>query len=291
MPPQQTHDWEVRIGQRHVFGRGLERRLLGDLFHHCMSISWVKLFGLFVGFALGVNILFSIAFFAVEGSVTGAHKPGYWEIFFFTWQLLGTVSFGGLMPGNLYGQALATLEITVGVAGAAVMTGLIFARFTRPQAHIVFAEHPVVGPHRGQTALMLRVANSRHNFLSDANAKLWLVLDDEQRQARRFHRLALERDDSPLFALSWSLYHPIDETSPLFGLDAGALEKRRGLLVAIVSGHDENYGQEVRARHQWEPDSVRWNHRYVDIFKHPEPGVEYVDFEHFHDTQPLPPER
>lgn len=287
MSTRQPHDWEVRIGQRYVFGSGLERRLFGDLFHHCMSMSWPRLFLFFLGFALVVNTCSSLAFYAVDGAVTGAHQPGYWEIFFFTWQLLGTVSFGGFLPGNLYGHALATLEIMVGVGSAAVMTGLIFARFTRPQAHIVFAQSPVIGRHRGKPALILRVANNRHNFLSDANAKLWLALDDEGREARRFHRLTLERDGSPLFALSWSLFHFIDEHSPLLGLDAVQMERRRGLLVAIVSGHDENYGQEVRARHQWEPETLRWNHRYVDIFTHPEPGIEYVDFRKFHETVPL----
>jgi inward rectifier potassium channel len=281
-------DWEVRIGQRQVYGRGLERRFFGDLFHHCMATSWPRLILCFVLFALAVNIFFSLAFYVVDGSVKGAHPPGYWEIFFFTWQLLGTVSFGGFLPGNLYGHALATLEIMVGVGSAAVMTGLIFARFTRPQAHIVFARHPVIGRHRGGRALMLRVANSRHNFLSDANAKLWLVLDDDAQTARRFHRLTLERDDSPLFALSWSLFHPIDTTSPLYGLSPDDLMRRRGLIIAIVSGHDENYGQDVRARHQWEPESIRWNHRYVDIFRHPRAGVEHVDFNQFHATVPAP---
>jgi inward rectifier potassium channel len=290
MSAKPPHDWEVRIGQRRVLGRGLERRFLGDLFHRCMSISWPRLFAGFIFFALVINVFFSLAFYAVEGSVTGARAPGYWEIFFFTWQLLGTVSFGGFMPGNLYGQALATVEIMVGVGSAAVMTGLIFARFTRPQAHIVFAQNPVVGRHRGKPALTVRIANNRHNFLSDANAKLWLALDDEQREARRFHPLALEREGSPLFALSWSLFHFIDEHSPLMGLDAAQMERRRGLLVAIVSGHDENYGQEVRARHQWEPETLHWNHRYVDIITHPEPGIEYVDFQKFHETVPLDPE-
>ena len=287
MSRKSRHDWEVRIGQRHVFGRGLERRVFGDVFHHCMSMSWLRLICCFLLFALGVNIVFSLLFYAVEGSVTGARVPGFWDIFFFTWQLLGTVSFGGFLPGNLYGNALATLEIMVGVGSAAVMTGLIFARFTRPQAHILFARHPVVSMRQGHPTLMLRVANSRHNFLSDAQAKVWLVADDPTTKARRFHRLQLERDDSPLFALSWSLFHPINEDSPLHGTNAEDMLKRRGLLVVIVSGYDENYGQEVRARHQWEPDSIRWDHRYVDIFDHPQPGVEHVDFTRFHDTEPL----
>ena len=287
MSERPPHDWEVRIGNRHVLGRGLERRLLGDVFHHCMSMSWGRLLGLFLVYAFLTNLAFSLAFYAVDGSVTGGRTPGYWDIFFFTWQLLGAVSFGGWLPGNLYGQALATVEIMVGVGSAAVMTGLIFARFTRPQAHILFARHPVVGPRQGRPTLTVRVANSRHNFLSDAQMKIWLVVDDPATKARRFHRLQLERDDSPLFALSWSLFHPIDEQSPLHGLDAADLAKRRGLLIAIVSGYDENYGQEVRARHQWDAEDIRWEHRHVDMFSSLAPGVEHVDFTRFHDTEPL----
>lgn len=287
-----TH-WQVHIGSRRILGRGLPaRRLLEDLFHHFMSIGWGQLLLWYVIYSVSVNLSFSLLYWCVPGSVTGSQSPGWLDLLFFSFEVFGTVSFGGLMPGNAYGHALATIEIMLGIGSFAVMTGLSFARFTRPRANLLFARHPVIGKHNARPALMLRVANSRHNALSDAQAKLWFIANREYRhgRSRSFDRLLLERDESPLFSLSWSLYHYIDEHSPLYGLTADDLTQMHAGLMLILRGHDEHYGQEVQARHYYDGDTLRWHHRYVDLFSSPAPGVEHVDFGLFHETVPLPRE-
>ena len=283
------HDWEIRLGHRRVFGRGFQRRFWGDFFHQCMAMSWGRLALSYGAYMLAVNLVFAILFWLVPGSVTGPRAPNFGEIFFFAFEVFGTVSFGGFLPGNLYGHAVAMAEFIVGIASFAVMTGLSFARFTRPRAHVLFARHPVLTERDGQWTLSLRVANSRHNFLSDAQAKVWYIsnVGEGPDRTRRFQRLTLERDDSPLFALSWTLFHRVDASSPLSGETADSLAARRAGFSVIISGHDETYGQEVRARHYYEYDELRWHHRYTDIFSHHGDGIEHVDFGRFHDVEPV----
>ena len=283
------HEWEIHIGHRHVFGRGFQRRFWGDFFHQCMAMSWGRLALWYGAYMLAVNLVFAVLFWLVPGSITGARSPDFAEIFFFAFEVFGTVSFGGFLPGNLYGHAVAMTEIIIGIASFAVMTGLSFARFTRPRAHVLFARHPVMTERDGQWTLSLRVANSRHNFLSDAQAKVWYIatMGEGADRIRRFQRLALERDDSPLFALSWTLFHRVDASSPLFGETPDSLTARRAGFSVIISGHDETYGQEVRSRHYYEYDDLRWHHRLTDIFSYHGDGVEHVDFGRFHEVEPM----
>lgn len=287
--PAGGHQWEIRIGHRHVLGRGLPRRFWGDFFHQCMAMSWGRLLLVFAAYMLAVNTVFAVLFWLVPGAITGPRAPEFSDIFFFAFEVFGTVSFGGFQPGNFYGHAVAMAEIVVGIASFAVMTGMSFARFTRPNAHVLFARHPVMSERNGRWTLSLRVANSRHNFMSDASAKVWLVATEGEgkHRIRRFRRLTLERDDSPLFALSWTLFHHIDEQSPLWGATPATLESSRAGFAVVISGHDETYAQQVQARHFYEYADVRWDHRYSDIFEIHEHGVEHVDFGRFHDVEPL----
>jgi inward rectifier potassium channel len=286
---QRDHHWELHLGKRHVLGRGLERRMMGDFFHRCMSVSWRRLLLWYFVYMLGVNLFFAGLFWIVPGAVTGPRPPTWSEVYFFAFEVFGTVSFGGFLPGNLYGHVVAVVEIIIGIASFAVMTGLTFARFTRPKAHLLFARHPVMTEHDGHPVLSMRVANGRHNFMTDAQAKLWLVANvgEGRHRMRRFIRLSLERDDSPLFALSWSLFHRVDASSPLYGLTAADLARDGAGLMLLINGFDETYGQDIRARHYYEHEDLRWNHRYSDIFSRPAQGPELVDFGKFHEVEPM----
>ena len=154
--------------------------------------------------------------------MSAADLPLPLSLFYFSIETLATVGYGDMHPQTNYGHLVATIEIFTGMSFLAVMTGLIFARFSRPRARFVFAEHPVVGLHQGRPTLMIRVANARNNTISQATARLWLFLVEntsEGTQLRRYYELELERQEHPMFTLSWTLFHVIDDSSPLFGLD------------------------------------------------------------------------
>ena len=287
--------WEINLAGRHIVGRGLERRVFGDIFHHAMAVSWGRLVAAYFAAIVGVNLLFTLLYALGDRAVTGLHPPSLAELFFFSVEVFGTVSFGGFQPASLYGHVVATFEIILGISSYAVMTGLAFARFSRPKAHLLFTAHPLIAEHQGRPTLMLRVANARHNHVSDAYAKIWLIADDRPNpdhpasHARRFYRMTLLRDESPMFILSWTLFHTIDESSPLFGLSAQELAQIEAQLVIIISGFDENYGQEVRARHTYSHEDFRWDHSYVDIIQVPAPGTTHIDYGKFHDIYPNSP--
>lgn len=282
----------VQVGHRSASGIGLERRRFGDVFYLCMSMSWPRLLGCYGLFFIAVNLLFASLFSLDAKAVIGQHPPGWWDLVFFSVEVFGTVSFGGFQPGSAYGHALASLEILVGIASYAFMTGLTFARFTRPKAELVFARHPIINMHDGKLTLITRVVNTRHNSLSDVSMKLWVTANeivDGKQVGRRSYRAKLVRDDSPLLILSWLVYHRLDADSPLHDMSAEEMQSRDVSLAYIITGHDENFAQQVSAQHLYHYEDIRWHHVYEDTVHETGPGTVNVDFSKFHDTRPLAP--
>ena len=192
-------------------------------------------------------------------------------------------------PQTNYGHAVATAEIFTGMCFLAVMTGLIFARFSRPRARFIFAEHPVVTLRDGQQTLMIRMANARHNAISRARARLWLIRVErtqEGDQLRRFYELALDRQEHPMFVLSWTLLHAIDKASPLHGATAADLARADAALVLAVSGVDDSSAQQLHARRIYSADDIRWQHRYRDISSTSADGRLMLDYTKFHEVMP-----
>jgi inward rectifier potassium channel len=188
-----------------------------------------------------------------------------------------------------FGHLVTTMEIFTGMSLLAVMTGLIFARFSRPRARFVFAHTAIVTMHDHQATLMIRVANARQNILSNASATLWLIRAEqtaEGQHLRRYYRLELLRQENPVFALTWAIFHVIDQTSPLFGLSAEELASTDAVLLLTVSGIDDNSANALRARKSYSHDDIAWQHRYVDIMSTTAGGRLFIDYARFHDVTP-----
>jgi len=171
----------------------------------------------------------------------------------------------------------------------AVMTGLIFARFSRPRARFIFAAYPVVATHQGQPTLMIRMANARHNTISQATARLWLFRVEttlEGERIRRFHELLLDRRDHPMFVLTWTIFHTIDETSPLYRMTPADLDAVDGALTVSVSGIDDSSAQHLHARRLYSGADIRWNHRYRDITTTSKEGRLVIDYKMFDEVVP-----
>jgi inward rectifier potassium channel len=170
------------------------------------------------------------------------------------------------------------------------MTGLVFARFSRPKARFVFAQHAVVAMHEGRQTLMIRVANARHNTISGANARLWLIRAEttpEGHVLRRYYELTLQRRENPVFVFSWTIFHVIDEFSALSGFNEEHLSKSEAALVLTVNGFDDSSAQQLWARQGYSHKDIRWRHRYVDITSWAD-GRMVLDYEKFHDVVPEP---
>jgi inward rectifier potassium channel len=284
-------DRRITLGGRQVISTGLNNSLWNDLYHHCMTVTWTGFFGGVVVAFLLLNGFFAILYSLGDNPIANLppDHPSY--LIYFSIETLSTVGYGFMYPQTHYAHIIASTEMFTGLVYAAVMTGLIFARFSRPQARFVFARTIAVGRHEAKSTLMIRVANARHNTISDASASLWLLRTEttsEKSNFRRFHNLRLERSQNPIFVLSWTLLHVIDATSPLFGMTKEALTTMDAALVLSVQGRDENFASLVNDRKTYSAQDFRFNHRYVDILQTDGEGGLKLDYRRFHDVEPEP---
>jgi inward rectifier potassium channel len=254
-----------------------------------MTVHWPAFFGSAALIFIVLNTVFGFLFWLGNEPIANVSPelPLPLSLFYFSIETLATVGYGDMHPQTNYGHLIATVEIFTGMSFLAVMTGLIFARFSRPRARFVFADYPVVTTHQSQPTLMMRVANARNNTMSQATARLWLVRLEytaEGHQLRRFHELKLERQEHPMFALSWTLLHKIDENSALFEVTTEELEKTDAALVLNVSGIDDSSSQSLHARKLYYHTDIRWQHRYQDITSISQQGRLLIDYGKFHDV-------
>jgi inward rectifier potassium channel len=171
----------------------------------------------------------------------------------------------------------------------AVMTGLVFSRFSRPKARFVFAKRPVIGQHDGRPTLMLRLANARQNRISGATARLWLLTTErtiENRPYRRFRELKLIRNENPTFALSWTIFHVVESQSPLWGATPASLQAVDAGLLLTVSGIDEQLVQELHGRNSYTYADIAWGEHFVDILSVDEDGRTRIDYGRLDGTEP-----
>ena len=192
----------VRLGVREVETLGLSQGFWGDLYHRSMNVSWPVFFGSAAALFVALNAVFGFLYSLGHEPIANAAQNGALAYFYFSIETLATVGYGDMHPQTNYGHLIATIEIFTGMSFLAVMTGLIFARFSRPRARFEFANKAVITSHEGQRTLMIRIANMRHNAISRANARLWIIRVERTKdgeQFRRFHELKLDRSDHPIF--------------------------------------------------------------------------------------------
>jgi inward rectifier potassium channel len=280
----------IRLGTRKIVTEGIVRPLFHDLFHHFMTVSWPRLFATLAAFFLVFDVLFGLLYYLVPGCIANLSPPGFAGDFFFSVETLATVGYGDMHPQTFYGHSVAMIEIFVGLMSLALITGLMFARFSRPRARFLFSRNAVVRPIDGKLTLLFRTANERQNVVQDASARLSLLRDDVTAEGYRIRRivdLPLLRSQFPLFALGWTIMHVIDDTSPLRGETPESLSSSQTVFVLSLSGTDENTGQTLMARGEYASADIRWNSTFHDILEQAPDGTIHIDYSKFHDIEPL----
>jgi inward rectifier potassium channel len=283
----------LRIGPREVLAEGLRPNIFADLYHLAMTIGWPVFFAAAAAIFLVVNLAFAALYWLGDDPIANARPGVFLDYFFFSVETFATVGYGDMHPRTTYGHVVAAIGAFVGVSSLAVTTGLMFTRFSRPRARLLFARNPVIAPRDGRRTLMIRFANARHNMIADASAKLWVVRNETTAEGvvfRSFRRLDLVRDESPVFALTWTIMHVIDEVSPLYGAseERFVADGEFGVtFVVVIAGHDETSSIAVHARHNYSGAEVLFDHEYVDIMRVDDSGRMRIEFGKFHDTRPL----
>jgi inward rectifier potassium channel len=281
--PRETGDEMVAVG--------VSRPWFGDLYHRMLTWPWSAF--LLAGSAayLALNVLFALLYMLDGAAIANARPGSFWDAFFFSVQTMATIGYGQMAPATLYANLLVTVETIVGILVLAVSTGLVFARFSRPTARVMFSRVAVIGPYQGVPTLSLRLANERQNHILEAQVSATLVRDEltaEGVRMRRFYDLQLLRQRTPIFVMTFTVLHPIDEASPFWGETPASLEAAQAEIVITVTGLDETMSQAVHARTSYLPHEVLWNHRFVDVLGWTAGGRRAIDYSRFHDTEELP---
>ncbi|HEX3808302.1 MAG TPA: ion channel [Rhizomicrobium sp.] len=270
--------------------RGQDRSRFTDFYHAVLTASW----GLFIlevaaAFAI-INALFAVLYSWDAAQIAHARPGNFWDMYVFSVQILGGVSFSDMAPKSVYADVVAVAEALVGILFLGIIAAVMFARLSRPTARVVFSKVAVIVPFEGVPTLMFRAANQRGNQVFDAAATVSVAMEvvtTEGIQLFRLHELELARSRSPLFALSWTIMHPITEKSPLYGLDAAAMGARDLEILILLSGRDETLADTIYARHSYTPEHIVWGHRFVDVFAEEPDGRFSIDLRRFHDTEQL----
>jgi inward rectifier potassium channel len=277
----------VRFGGREIIAEGLRLNFWADISHRCMTASWPAFIGGAAMIFVAFNAVFAVFYWIGDQPISNVPGSAYIDYLYFSIETLSTAGYGDMHPQTHYGHFIATVELFTGIFSMSLMTGLIFARFSRPNARLLFADHPVISDHEGEPTLMVRFANERHNIIGNATAKLWLlrnVVSKEGQSLRRFFELPLVRNEHPALALSWTLYHVLDEKSPLYGLDENDYGAFKVSLVVVVTGYDVVAAQTIHARRSYDHTDIRFGQRYADILDTSEDGRLRIDYGKFHET-------
>jgi inward rectifier potassium channel len=289
--PRHPRDMPVRIGVFELTSRGARRYDWRDPYHVALTLSWRAFLGLFVVSELLLNALFGVLYWVRPGCIVNL-PPGSLSLsFFFSVETLATVGYGVMAPATLYGHIISAIEIITGTGFTAIVTGLTFVRFSRPRSRVLYPDRAVVARYNGVPTLMVRIGNGRTTPLTQARAKLSILLAERSAEGefyRRVYDLHLVRDEFQIFAITWTLMHPIDDRSPLAGYDADRLAREDGRLFLSVSARDHALCAEVHDTRAYGAADIQFGHRYAEAVRFEPNGRTAADLTRISETEPDP---
>ncbi|GGJ21299.1 ion channel [Deinococcus roseus] len=281
---QRTERFLTRDGRFNTKRIGLGFLSSLSPFHLLLSLSWGKFFALVGSLFVGLNVLFAF-FYMVCGTdalqMTTEHpiENTFWRAFFFSIETFSTIGYGHIAPTTLAAHLVSSIEAFTGLLGAALITGVLFARFSRPTTRILWSNNAIFAPYRGGQGLMVRMTNGAHNELIELDVQVVLVQFEgvNGQRTRRFYPLKLERNQVEFFSLAWTIVHPIDEESPLWGHSEAELQARDIELLVVVHGTDDMLAQHIHARASYKTEDFRWNVKFASIYVPNDHGAVAID--------------
>jgi inward rectifier potassium channel len=265
-----------------------------NAFHYLINISWPKFLLIVVAGFISVNLLFALLYqlAGIENLVNAAAKDGmesFLNTFFFSVQTFATVGYGGMHPSGIFSNIIASIESMTGILTFALATGLLYGRFSKPSAKIIFSDKAIITTFKDGKALMFRVANSRANVMMEMEANAMMTyLDKHNNQfTRKYYPLKLEIKFIYFFPLPWTIVHPIDEDSPLFGKTENDLEQLEAELLVMIKGFDDSFSQTVITRSSYKYNEIEWDTKFIRAFSTDETGETIVDLEKLSETESI----
>jgi inward rectifier potassium channel len=306
-------DQELELGFGSVVSQDAGRRLLNrdgtfnvhrkglgfwesiPLYHLLLEMTWPRFVGLVGVFYLALNLAFAFAYTALgPDAVLGGSDVTFGdrltEAFFFSVQTSATLGYGGLTPNGIAANLLVTVESMAGLLSFGLVSGLMFARFARPTARVMFSEIAVVAPYEDVTAFEFRLINLRKTQISDLVIRVIFVCRQENGKGREYRELDLERARVAFFPLAWTVVHPIRSGSPLHGMSAAELEECDAEFLILLQGFDDTFSQTVHSRSSYRADEVVFGARFGSVFdaEAAASGDIVVDVGKLHDIESAP---
>ncbi len=289
--PQSSHFHALvnRQGKINVHGTRDLQNPFADLYHFFFSLSWPRFFLFVAAIYFLTNLFFGVLYFicGVDALGDGHSMAGerFRHCVFLSIENMSSVDYSRVGNVGIVPYILMTIQAFLGLLTLAVITGLFYARFSRATARIIFSNKAIIGKHNGKACLFFRIANERLNQIAEAHMSLYLTKNEtslEGEHTRKFYDLKLERNHTPLFALSWTVRHYIDEKSLLFEMDEKKMREVQMGIVASLTGTDETFSQPIIARHAYGVDDIVHDRRFKDIITFHERKV-HINLKGIHD--------
>src|ERR1700732_49721 len=282
----------VRSGQFELVKLNVKEFDLRDTYHLILTLTWPGFAGVVFGIYLLINVFFAILYMLNPRAIAEMAPGSFFGAFFFSVETLATVGYGHMYPETFYGHLIAMVEIMAGMVGSAVITGLIFVRFSRPTARMHFSKVAVIAPFDGSPNLMIRVANLRHQAMVEPEFRMILlrsVVTAEGDEVRRFRSLKLEFDRLIAFPAVLTVRPRIDEDSPLFGMTPKDFQQQDIRLIASIVGVDTVIVAPVESFGDYNYEQIEWNRRFVEIYDQNEEGEWTGDYGRIDETEDIAP--
>lgn len=256
-----------------------------------MDARWTVVLAFIATVYLLTNTLFAFLYLLGGDCIAAAQPGSFSDAFFFSVQTLATIGYGAMAPKTLYAHVLVTIEAILGLFATALATGMVFAKFARPTARVTWSDVALLTKRNGIPHFILRVANARQNQIVEASLRLCVLkfeVTSEGERMRRYYDMPLIRSQNPIFAMTWTVMHPIDENSPLHGMTFDDMVAGRIEILAILTGLDSTFGQTIHARFAYAMEDIRENARFKDIVVELPNGTRQVDLDRISDWEPVP---
>ncbi len=276
-----------------VRARGQIRELGGDVYFALVTRPFWQFVIVVCALVLVINTLFAFLYLLDSGGISNARPGSFEDAFFFSVQTLATIGYGTMAPQTRFTHVLVTVESILGVIAVGSLAGVAFARLSRPQARVVFSNKLVIRNRNGVPHLQLRVANWRTNLIVDASVRIYLLIAEKTTEGESMRvplDLKLVRDSSPVFFLTWTIMHAIDEQSPLYSEEVVEQLRASGTqMFVMLTGYDQTLGQHVHASANYKLDDIVRSARFCDVLDVDVDGTRLLDFSRFHDVEPDQP--